>query len=32
VNTPSARRLHFWELPGGGVELAKIVIHDDFSI
>lgn len=32
VNTPAARRLHYWELPDGGVELAKIVYHDDFSI
>jgi hypothetical protein len=32
VNTPSARRLHYWELPDGGVELAKIAYHDDFSI
>jgi S1 RNA binding domain len=32
VSTPAARRLHYWELPGGGVELAKIVYHDDFTI
>lgn len=32
VNTPSARRLHYWELPKGGIELAKIVYHDDFTI
>jgi len=32
VHTPAARRLHYWELPDGGVELAKIVYHDDFSI
>lgn len=32
INTPSARRLHWWELPGGGVELASVGPHDDFSI
>jgi hypothetical protein len=32
VGTPSARRLHYWELADGGVELAKIVYHDDYSI
>lgn len=32
VHTPAARRLHYWELADGGVELAKIVYHDDFSI
>ncbi len=25
-------RLHYWELPGRRVELAKIVSHDDFTI
>ncbi|NUT55353.1 MAG: S1 RNA-binding domain-containing protein [Thermoleophilia bacterium] len=30
--TPSARRLHWWELPSGGVELASVGLHDDFSI
>ncbi|HET7171898.1 MAG TPA: S1 RNA-binding domain-containing protein [Gaiellales bacterium] len=32
ASTPAARRLHFWRLPDGGVELAKVVYHDDFSI
>jgi hypothetical protein len=32
TNAPAARRLHYWELPGGGVELSKIVYHDDFTI
>jgi hypothetical protein len=32
TGTASARRLHFWQLPGGRVELAKVVVHDDFSI
>lgn len=27
-NTPSARRLHYWVLPGGQIELARIVLHD----
>ncbi|MEU4388757.1 hypothetical protein [Promicromonospora sp. NPDC023805] len=29
VNTPSARRLHYWKLPGGSYELSRIVLHDD---
>jgi hypothetical protein len=29
VNTPSARRLHFWRLPDGGYELSRVVLHDD---
>jgi len=29
VNTPSARRLHFWRLPDGSVELSRVVLHDD---
>jgi hypothetical protein len=28
-NTPSARRLHFWKLPAGRIELSRIVLHDD---
>jgi predicted RNA-binding protein with RPS1 domain len=32
VKAPAARRLHYWELPGGGVELARLVYHDDYSI
>jgi hypothetical protein len=32
MGTAAARRLHYWRLPGGRVELAKIVYHDDFSI
>lgn len=31
TNSPSARRLHFWRLPGGGVELSRVVLHDDFT-
>jgi hypothetical protein len=32
TNTASARRLHYWELPGGRIELAKVGLHDDFSM
>jgi predicted RNA-binding protein with RPS1 domain len=32
VSTPAARRLHYWQLPEGETELAKVVYHDDFSI
>jgi hypothetical protein len=35
VNTPSARRLHWWNVPGPGgatIEFASVVLHDDFSI
>ncbi|MFZ1286606.1 MAG: hypothetical protein WAR57_06175 [Candidatus Phosphoribacter sp.] len=32
VNSPSARRIHFWVLPSGQVELARVATHDDFSI
>jgi hypothetical protein len=28
----SARRLHWWQLAGGDVELASVAVHDDFSI
>ncbi|UNK70684.1 hypothetical protein [Microbacterium sp. H1-D42] len=28
-NAPGARRLHYWELPGGVIELSRIVHHDD---
>ena len=29
--TASARRLHFWRLPGGGIELSRVVLHDDYT-
>ncbi|WP_050758124.1 hypothetical protein [Xylanimonas cellulosilytica] len=32
VDTPSARRLHFWQRTDGRVELARVGLHDDFSI
>lgn len=28
-NTASARRLHYWQLPGGHIELSRAVVHDD---
>lgn len=30
-NVASARRLHFWRLPDGSVELSRVVVHDDFK-
>jgi hypothetical protein len=27
--TPQARRLHYWALRGGGIELSRVVTHDD---
>ena len=27
----SARRLHFWRLPDGSMELSRVVVHDDFK-
>lgn len=32
INTPSARRIHYWMLPSGQVELARVATHDDFDI
>lgn len=29
--TASARRLHYWELPGGTIELSRVVPHDDMT-
>lgn len=29
VNTPSARRLHYWQLSNGQIELSRVVLHDD---
>jgi len=31
VKTPSARRLHYWILPNGDIELARVATHDDFD-
>ncbi|GAB6858086.1 hypothetical protein [Microbacterium xylanilyticum] len=30
--SPSARRLHYWAVPGGTFVLARIVVHDDYRI
>ena len=30
-NTASARRLHYWQLPGGVIELSRVVLHDDVA-
>lgn len=32
VRTAAARRLHYWVLPDGRIELAKVAYHDDFTI
>lgn len=32
VNTPSARRIHYWVLPTGQVEVTRVATHDDFDI
>jgi hypothetical protein len=31
VKTPSARRIHYWILSNGVVELARVTTHDDFG-
>ncbi len=31
TKSPSARRLHYWKGPGERIELARVVVHDDFS-
>ncbi|MHA3724457.1 hypothetical protein ACXR2T_11320 [Leucobacter sp. HY1910] len=30
-HTPQARRLHYWKLPSGIIELSKVSLHDDFE-
>lgn len=30
-NAPAARRLHYWILPDGGIELSRVVTHDDME-
>lgn len=32
TNTASARRLHYWKLTDGGIELSRAVQHDDFEV
>jgi hypothetical protein len=31
TNTPAARRIHYWTLATGRVELSRVVTHDDFE-
>lgn len=31
VKTPSARRIHYWVLPNGEIELARVATHNDFD-
>jgi len=31
VNSPAARRLHFWRLPDSSIELSRVVTHDDMN-
>jgi len=31
VKTPSARRIHYWVLTNGQIELARVATHDDFA-
>ena len=30
VGTSSARRIHYWLMPGGGIEFSRVTVHDDF--
>ena len=30
-HTPSARRLHYWKLPDGSIELSRVGLHDDYT-
>ncbi|MCL2611710.1 MAG: hypothetical protein FWD95_00585 [Nocardioidaceae bacterium] len=32
VNTPSARRIHYWVLPGSPIEFARVATHDDLDV
>lgn len=31
VKTPAARRIHYWVLSSGQIELARVTAHDDFD-
>ncbi|GER23603.1 hypothetical protein NCCP1664_20980 [Zafaria cholistanensis] len=31
-NVPSARRVHFWKLPDGDIELHEVVLHDRYDV
>lgn len=30
-NVAAARRLHYWKLPDGTIELSRVVVHDDYE-
>lgn len=32
TNTPGARRIHYWVMQGGDIELARVATHDDFDV
>jgi hypothetical protein len=32
TNSASARRIHYWVLPNGQFEFARVVLHDDFDM
>lgn len=32
TKTPAARRLMWWQLPDGGVELGRVTTHDDYGL
>lgn len=31
IGAASARRLHYWQVPGGTIELSRVVLHDDIE-
>ena len=31
-NVPSARRVHYWRLPDGAIELHEVVLHDRYDV
>ncbi len=31
-STAGARRLHWWQIPGGAIEFASVGVHDDYSM
>jgi hypothetical protein len=30
-DAPQARRLHYWQRPGGTIELSRVAVHDDYT-
>ena len=30
-HTPQSRRLHYWKLRDGSIELSRVGLHDDFT-